>query len=127
MRISDCGKWMPAVLAFAIVTTPRLASGARSHESKTNESTIVATATTKPEDSSEVAGENPNSAKESDPAVPAAVPQATPVKAEAPGVTFGFDERSRFEGYNNADFNDAKHVRLNQIRRRVRRYADVNF
>jgi len=53
--------------------------------------------------------------------------RGTVAKAEVPGITFGFDERLRFEGYNNADFNTVKQDRLNQLRTRVRPYADVNF
>jgi len=52
--------------------------------------------------------------------------QATGAEAEAP-ITYGFDERIRFEGYNNADFNSAKSDRLNQLRMRTRPYVDINF
>jgi hypothetical protein len=47
-------------------------------------------------------------------------------KAEIP-ISYGFDERLRFEGFNNADFNSAKADRLNQFRMRTRPYVDINF
>jgi hypothetical protein len=58
---------------------------------------------------------------------PAQAPRPRVQKAEVPGITYGFDERFRFEGYNNADFNEEKHDRSNLIRTRLRPYADVNF
>ena len=56
----------------------------------------------------------------------ASVGQPPATGAEAP-ITYGFDERFRFEGYNNADFNSAKADRLNQLRMRTRLFSDINF
>lgn len=60
-------------------------------------------------------------------AVPPAQPQQSTPAPEVSGVTLGLEERFRFEGYNNVDFNRAKPDRLNLIRMRTRPYADVNF
>jgi len=62
-------------------------------------------------------------------------PSSAPSTAQAPAngakpetsITYGFEERFRFEGYNNADFNSAKADRLNQFRMRTRPYVDLNF
>jgi len=54
-------------------------------------------------------------------------PQAARGASEVPGITFGFDERLRYEGYNNGDFNSVKHDKTFQLRTRVRPYADFNF
>ncbi|HKT47151.1 MAG TPA: hypothetical protein VJP87_06460 [Candidatus Acidoferrales bacterium] len=69
--------------------------------------------------------EAPKAAATTNTAAP--VPQATTAKAETPGITFGLEERIRFEGYNNTDFNDVKHDRLNQLRMRTRPSVDINF
>jgi hypothetical protein len=72
-------------------------------------------------DANALSGAQPTSAQ------PPQAPRPRVLRAEVPGVTYGFDERFRFEGYNNADFNEEKHDRSNLIRTRLRPYADVNF
>ena len=112
-----------AVLGLACAAMPKIAAGRQDEQG----TTVVVAGNSANDTAPGATSKESSTTSTSTPAVPAAEPQAAPVKAETPGITFGFDERFRFEGYNNADFNDAKHDRLNQIRTRVRPYADVNF
>src|SRR3984957_8712849 len=69
----------------------------------------------------------PSAASPAEPQAASGVRAQASVAAPETPVTYGFDERTRFEGYNNADFNAAKSDRLNQFRTRVRPFADINF
>ena len=120
------------VMAVGLIGTPGMGAGKSSSE---DEATARAGVANKMTDAGKEAKNNLNGAGGASAAAPEAVPQATPAptpqaaatQSEAPGITYGFDERFRFEGYNNADFNMLKHDRLNQIRTRLRPYADFNF
>src|SRR5262249_29352981 len=59
--------------------------------------------------------------------VPSAKPQSLAAASEAPGTTFGFEQRFRAEGYNNADMNQSSLDKMRQVRFRARAYADINF
>ena len=105
-------KWSaPAlmVLALTLAITPRLAAGTNVVEAGPD-TTMVDSATVG------------NSA-----IVPAAKPTATPVGSEVPGVTYGIDERFRWQGINNSDFNSAKLDTKRCLLFRTRPYADINI
>ena len=117
-----------ALLAMTISIVPRAAASRNDETSSTSSVAADNTdAAAKPSSEVTLAKEVMGGVKSPVPAAPAAKPQASAIKAEVPGITFGFDERFRFEGYNNADFNNAKHDRLNQLRMRTRPYVDINF
>jgi hypothetical protein len=109
MSFSKCTSYLVLLVAAALAFAPRLAATGNNDASKT-EAAAAGLDTTNSSTSAAAAVQTP----------------ATGAKAEAP-ITYGFDERFRFEGYNNADFNSAKSDRLNQLRMRTRPYVDINF
>lgn len=125
MCVSKWGAGVSVMLLFTAALTGRAARGT-GKDGTADEVKASVNGASKTIGAGKEAKNNLSGSGESSGTVPGA-PRATVVKAETPGITYGLDERFRFEGYNNADFNDLKHDRLNQIRTRVRPYADVNF
>ena len=124
MKARKWGVWATGLIVLVTIASVRLSAG----ENRSNEAAKTEKKATKSEDTDKAAQSTASAAPASrTAAAPADLSKGNAVRAEAPGVTLGFEERLRFEGYNNADFNTAKQDRLNQLRTRMRAYADVNF
>ncbi|HXM63196.1 MAG TPA: hypothetical protein VN950_20215 [Terriglobales bacterium] len=111
MKFSKCTTYLIVLLGATFGLATRLAAMGNDDADKTG----VAVAA--------VDADVPNS--------PSAAPSSGQASANGANpetsIRYGFEERFRFEGYNNADFNSAKNDRLNQFRMRTRPYVDLNF
>jgi hypothetical protein len=128
MKLSRCATYLVLLVAAAFGLAPRLAAMGNDDAGKTEAAAVAADTDTATKSAAEADATKTDSdaTQSSTSAASAGQPQATGAKAEA-RITYGFDERFRFEGYNNADFNRAKADRLNQLRMRTRPYVDINF
>ena len=129
MKFSRCTPYLVLLVAVAFGLAPRLAAAIGNDDVGKTEAVAAAADTdtgTKPAAEAAAVKTDSDTAKNSPSEAPTGQARATGAKAEA-SITYGFDERFRFEGYNNADFNSAKADRLNQLRMRTRPYVDINF
>jgi hypothetical protein len=112
------------VLAFTLLTQ-RGEAIPNDDKGASGDTTAHSTSSVKPDPT--VVEKDSARAGDSSAAARPAPPERSSAKAEVPGITYGFEERFRFEGYNNADFNSLKHDTLDQVRMRTRPYADINL